>query len=74
MLGETLYPPGLFNDGSANFYKRVKVPTGRHHISIGINDSIHIQGFNYRHAQEVNLAPGQLLVIDFNDKEGFTLK
>lgn len=66
--------PGLYNDGSINIFMTETVSAGPHQFSVKMNDSIHVEGFNFNYEQSVELEPAQLLVIGFNTSEGFTLK
>ena len=73
--GETLYaaeiaPSGLARDGEATVYEKFVVTAGSHVIDIAMRDSRRTSGFDHvgRHASE--LAPGQLVVIDFDETDG----
>lgn len=67
---ESLAPTGLFGDGRARAYKKIIVPTGRHHIAVGIRDTARTEGFDYTAAQDFDLKPGQNLVVDFAASDG----
>ena len=69
--GTTLYeavrrPTGLWKDGSANVYRRLTVDAGKHRLNIGMNESGQSPEFDFSLEQEVDLAPGQHLVVEFD--------
>lgn len=68
-------PSGLSKDGASSVYQRLSVAAGSHRIAVRLKDSPGSGGFDYRREQEVNLAPAQVLVIDFDaDQGGITLR
>ena len=74
LLSQKADPPGLYGDGGVDVFLTTRVPTGSHKLSVRMNDSVHVEGFNYTHEETVDLAPAQLLLIDFNLKDGFVLR
>ena len=69
MDGEPLYridtpPSGLKKDGAATVYRRFNVPAGPHDFRARLADGPDGK-FDHRHETRVNLAPGQVLVVDF---------
>ncbi len=69
----SLPPPGLFGDGSVDVFHSAKVPAGAHVLSLRMNDSVRIEGFNYTHEQDVFIDPAQILLIGFHMDRGFLL-
>jgi hypothetical protein len=70
--GDTLYeatksPTGLWKDGSANVYRRLTVEGGNQRLFIGMNESGQSPEFDYSLEQEVDLAAGEHLVVEFDD-------
>lgn len=63
-------PAGLAKDGASTLYARFPVPAGAHHLTVKLNDSVREPGFNFTHDQQVRLAPGQIVVVDFNPEQG----
>jgi hypothetical protein len=63
-------PSGLRGDGPSTVYARFPVPAGEHHLSVKLNDSVRAPGFNYVRDEEVELEPGQIVVVDFNAEQG----
>ena len=57
-------PSGLHNDGAATVYRRLAIPAGRHHFRARLADGP-AGAFNFRHEDDINLAPGQVLIVDF---------
>ena len=77
--GEQLYfrsldPPGLYQDGGVDVYFSTRVPAGRHHFEIRMNDSVRIDGYNHSHAQEIEIKPAQILLVRFNTEKGFVIQ
>jgi len=78
--GETLYeaikqPAGLWKDGSSNVYKRLTVQGGSQHLFIGMNETGESPDFDFTLEQEVELAPGKHLVVEFDDiQQSFVFK
>jgi len=74
MDGEPLYdilaqPAGLRRDGVATVYRRLTVPAGRHEFEARLSDTAD-GAFGYTAEKEVDLAPGKVLLIDFDAAEG----
>jgi hypothetical protein len=72
--GEALFsvvvpPSGLAKDGASTVYRRAPVPAGVHHLSARLSD---LPGGEFNHSAEatVTLAPGHVLVVDFDDSKG----
>lgn len=75
IYGASLPPSGLSGDGPAKLYQRFAVTPGRHHLVARLRDSDRAEGFDYQKAADIELAPGQNLVIDFRaETGGFIIK
>jgi hypothetical protein len=71
VIAKRLVPPaGLSKDGPSTVYARFPVPAGDHRLSVRLNDSVREPGFNFTRDEQVHLAPGQILVVDFNAEKG----
>ena len=73
--GQTLYraslpPSGLAGDGASSVFERFEVTAGRHHLKVGLRDSRREQGFDYVFERDIEVVPGQSLVIDFRPGTG----
>jgi hypothetical protein len=66
----SLAPTGLAGDGPSKVYERFPVDPGRHNLVARLRDSRRTEGFDYEHTADVDLAPGQNLVIDFRAETG----
>lgn len=69
MDGQALYrvstaPLGLKKDGAATVYRRLSIPAGMHHFSARLADGPD-GAINYAKETSVNLAPGQVIIVDF---------
>lgn len=62
-------PSGLAKDGASTLYRRVAVPAGSHRIVARLRDTPG-GGFGYVAERTVDLAPGRVLLIDFDKKDG----
>jgi ferredoxin/coenzyme F420-reducing hydrogenase delta subunit len=70
LFDATLPPTGLWDDGSANVYRRLALPAGRQELFVGMNERGQADGFDYSLAQTVDLTPGQHLVVEFDQTRG----
>ena len=73
LLNKTLQPPGLFGDGGVDVFYSTRVAAGTHQLTLQMNDSVRIDGFNHRFAQTVRLAPAQILLVGFDHNKGFVV-
>ena len=69
-----LPPPGLFGDGGVDVFHKVKVPAGEHLLSLKMNDSVRIEGFNHQFERRVKIDPAQILLVGFEPDQGFVLR
>lgn len=73
--GETLYraslrPSGFAGDGASSVFERFEVAAGRHHLEVRLRDSRREEGFDYKLERDIELVPGQSLVVDFRPGTG----
>ncbi|MEI8326551.1 MAG: hypothetical protein WCH44_14530 [Betaproteobacteria bacterium] len=62
-------PLGLRRDGAATVYRRLAIPAGSHHFSARLADGPDGR-VNFARELWVNLAPGQVLIVDFLSGSG----
>jgi hypothetical protein len=62
-------PSGLSRDGASTVYRRVAIPAGSHRFVAKMKDTVD-GGFGIVADRAIDLAPGRVLVIDFDAKEG----
>lgn len=68
-------PTGLSKDGASALYERLQVPAGEQRIAVRLSDDVRARATPYSREATVKLAPGQVLVIDFDaEKGGITLQ
>jgi len=77
--GESVYkaelaPPGLFGDGGVDVFYSTKIPAGEHRLSLRMNDSVRVEGFNHQFEEVVSIESSQILLIAFSSKQGFFVK
>jgi ferredoxin len=70
LVDEVLAPAGVARDGTAQLYRRFAVPAGRHALRVRVSDALRPGARAWERAQEVELAPGQVLTIDFRPEQG----
>jgi hypothetical protein len=69
VLHREVKPAGFQRDGNGVVYQRLAVPAGKHRIVVRLRDRAD-GDFNYVKEQTVDLAPGRVLLIDFNASHG----
>lgn len=70
LVDEHFAPSGLAHDGAAAAYRRIAIPAGAHRLSVAVNDdSRHADVFNTAE-RSLQLAPGQVVLIDFDPRRG----
>ena len=62
-------PSGLSKDGASTVYRRVAVPAGTHRVVARMKDTAG-GDFGYVAERTIDLAPGRILLIDFDRKDG----
>jgi hypothetical protein len=74
MDGKLLYdivaqPAGVRRDGASTVYRRLPVAAGRHAFKARLSDTPD-GAFGYAAEEVIELAPGRVLLIDFNAAQG----
>jgi hypothetical protein len=69
-LDRTAAPTGLSKDGAAAMYARLAVPAGERRVAVRLSDDVRARDTPYEREARVQLAPGQILVIDFDAEKG----
>lgn len=70
VLKRSVPPTGLSKDGASALYERVVVPAGEQRIAVRLSDDVRARDAAYHREDTVKLAPGQVLVIDFDAEKG----
>lgn len=70
LVDERLAPAGIASDGAAKLYRRFAVPAGRHALRVLVSDAVRPGARAWERIEEVHLAPGRVLTIDFRPEEG----
>lgn len=70
VLDRSAPPSGLRKDGASAMYARLVVPAGEQRIAVRLSDDVRARDAGYRREATVRLAPGQVLVIDFDAEKG----
>lgn len=66
----TLQPTGLSADGAAYVYERFAVKAGVHRLVARLRDDARSSDFTYTRGTVVELAPAEVLVVDFDAGQG----
>jgi len=66
-------PRGFARDGASTVYRRVAIPAGCHRIVARLNDTPNA-GFAHVSEAELDVAPGRVLVIDFDPAQGWVFR
>jgi hypothetical protein len=70
VIDESFPASGLAHDGAAAAYRRLAIPAGAHRLSVDVNDDARRADVFQSREQAVDLAPGQVLLIDFDPRRG----
>jgi hypothetical protein len=70
VLERSAPPTGLKKDGASAVYERIVVPAGERRIAVRLSDDVRAREAPYAREQRITLAPGQVLVIDFDAEKG----
>ena len=62
-------PSGLAKDGASTIYRRLPIAAGTHRITARLSDTPD-GAFNYSHDATLDLAPGRVVVVDFDPAQG----
>jgi hypothetical protein len=73
VIDETFAPAGLSRDGASAGYRRLPIPAGPHTLRVQLNDDVRRSGFAYERSAALDVKPGQIVLIDFNAKQGGVL-
>ena len=68
---KVMLPPGIFGDGGVDVFFSGKVPAGKHHLSIKMDDSVRKEGFDHVFEKEIDIEPTKILLVEFHILKGF---
>jgi hypothetical protein len=66
----SLPPTGVAGDGPSRVYQRFVLPAGRHELAVRMRDTARSEGFDHERRDDLELAPDQMLVIDYRPESG----
>jgi hypothetical protein len=70
LVHETFTPSGLSRDGASTGYRRLPIAAGWHQVRVGFNDDVRASGFNYERDRIIDVAAGQVVLIDLLPERG----
>jgi hypothetical protein len=73
VIDEAFAPAGLKKDGASAGYRRLPIRAGRHSLRVQLNDDARLTDFPYERTAELDVKPGQIVLIDFNPAKGGVL-
>ena len=73
LFSQTFRATGLFEDGGVDIYFSKTVAAGKHNLSLQMNDSVHIEGFNHEFEAEIDMPAARVLLVRFKPDSGFML-
>ena len=73
VIDESFPPAGLNRDGASAGYRRLPIPAGRHTVRARLSDDTRSTDFPYERTAELEVKPGQIVLIDFNPAQGGVL-
>ena len=65
-----LPPTGIAGDGPSRVYQRFVLPAGKYDVAVRMRDTARAEGFDHERRDTVDLAPEQLLVVDYRAESG----
>lgn len=63
-------PSGLWRDGPASVYERLRVAPGNHRIAVRLRDTARTEGWDYDKTEELVLRPGRYFTVTFKPETG----
>ncbi|TAK48704.1 MAG: hydrogenase iron-sulfur subunit [Betaproteobacteria bacterium] len=70
LIDEQLAPSGIARDGAAQLYRRFAVPAGQKALRVRVAEAPRPGARAWEREEEVRLAPGRVLTIDFRPQQG----
>jgi len=65
LIDQQVQPTGMAKDGTAYLYRRLPIPAGTHTFTLSVLDSGEPDTEPDRRTEEFDLAPGQVLVVEY---------
>ena len=66
----SLPPTGIAGDGPSRVYQRFVLPARKYDVAVRMRDTARQDGFDHERHDMVEVAPGQLFVIDYRPESG----
>jgi hypothetical protein len=70
VIEESFAPAGLNRDGASAGYRRLPIRAGQHTLRVQLSDDARASGFPFERTETLTVAPGQIVLIDFNPGKG----
>ena len=69
LFADTLQPSGIWSDGKANVYRRVRIKAGEHRLQVRMDDSGDPNSFRYEFSETMTVEPGRNVVVRFDGQQ-----
>ena len=66
----SLPPTGIAGDGPSRVYQRFVLPARKYDVAVRMRDTARQDGFDHERHEMIDVAPGQLFVIDYRPESG----
>jgi len=66
----SLPPTGIAGDGPSRVYQRFVLPARKYDVAVRMRDTARQDGFDHERHDMIDVAPGQLFVIDYRPESG----
>jgi len=66
----SLPPTGIAGDGPSRVYQRFVLPARKYDVAVRMRDTARQDGFDHERHDMIEVAPGQLFVIDYRPESG----
>jgi hypothetical protein len=50
------------------------IPAGEHDVRVQFNDDVRVKGFNHEGERNIDVKPGQVVLIDFVENRGVVIR
>lgn len=70
LVDEAYAPAGLSRDGASSAYRRLSIAAGSHALRVQFNDDARVDGFTHERSAQLEVVPGQVVLIDFDPARG----
>jgi hypothetical protein len=74
LIDESFAPGGLARDGASAGYRSVPVTAGVHRLNVVLSDDARRREQATTRSEEIRVAPGQVVLIDYDTRQGILIR